>query len=120
MKQAIVVRKDLKMDCGKIAGQVAHASVRALWFLEIEYGEKKAQEMLDKWAEDGEVKIILKVRSEEEILQIKEKCESLGVHNALVHDTGKTQIKPNTLTTIGIGPDEDEKIDEITRGLKLL
>jgi putative transposase len=35
-------------------------------------------------------------------------------------DFGLTQITPNTLTCIAIGPDEDEKIDAVIKGLKLL
>ena len=59
MKQAIIVRKDLKMTCGKIAGQVAHASLRA-------YTQSEEMKRIDYYLQ-GEVKIILKVQSEEEL-----------------------------------------------------
>jgi PTH2 family peptidyl-tRNA hydrolase len=112
MKQAIIVRKDLKMSCGKIAGQVAHASVRAL----INSSEKNEA----YWFEEGETKIVLKVYSEDELKIIATECFAENIPYALVQDLGKTQIPEGTLTAIGIGPTDDEIIDDITQGLKLL
>jgi PTH2 family peptidyl-tRNA hydrolase len=112
MKQVIIVRKDLKMGCGKIAGQVAHASLRA--FL------KSSNDKALKYMASGEVKIVLKVRSKEELFNIYNKCISEEITVAMVRDAGRTQIDPHTPTAIGIGPDVEEKIDEIVGELKLL
>lgn len=113
MKQAIVVRKDLKMSCGKIAGQVAHASVSAYkkqnWFKRRQWFKK-----------DNQVKIVLKVKSQEELVDIMYECMLKGIKYAAIHDAGKTQIEPNTLTAVGIGPYDEDEIDEIVGGLKLL
>lgn len=113
MKQAIVVRKDLKMSCGKIAGQVAHASLRA-------YRVTPKMER-DNWIYNyNEVKVVLKVQSEEELNKIIKRCEESDVPYSLVFDAGKTQIEPHTLTALGIGPDEDKVINDIVGDLKLL
>lgn len=113
MKQAIVVRKDLKMSCGKIAGQVAHASLRAYW--------ATPKETRDDWTYNyNEVKVVLKVQSKEELEKLIEVCEDGGVSYSWVFDAGKTQIEPNTLTAVGIGPDNDEVINSIIGDLKLL
>ena len=112
MKQVIIVRKDLKMDCGKIAGQVAHASVRA-------YKESEQYDRL-KWFIEGETKIILKVKSQEELENIMDRCKELKIPYSPVKDAGRTQIPPGTLTSIGIGPLKSETVDQITKGLKLL
>ncbi|PIX43420.1 peptidyl-tRNA hydrolase, partial [archaeon CG_4_8_14_3_um_filter_38_5] len=37
-----------------------------------------------------------------------------------IRDAGRTQIPPNTITALGIGPDNEEKIDKIVKNLKLL
>jgi PTH2 family peptidyl-tRNA hydrolase len=112
MKQAIIVRKDLKMSCGKIAGQVAHASVRAMI---------NAPDInVERWFENIETKVVLKVYSEEELWDLATICIDSGVPCSLVRDAGKTQLEPDTLTALGIGPDNDDIINEITKGLKLL
>lgn len=112
MKQIIIVRKDLKMSCGKIAGQVAHASVRAQQVAG--YFNRR------KWFKEGETKVVLKVKSLEELLKASKVAHQSGFKVVGVHDLGKTQIPEGTLTTIGIGPYEDVLLDELFGELKLL
>ena len=38
----------------------------------------------------------------------------------MVVDAGRTQIPTSTVTVLGLGPDEDEIMDEVTGDLKLL
>lgn len=113
MKQVIVVRKDLKMGCGKIAGQVAHASLRAYW--------KTPKEQRDDWTYNHiETKIVLKVNSEYELREIIHEASVSNIPFAVVHDAGKTQIGKGTLTAVGLGPADSGILNEITIGLKLL
>ena len=112
MKLAVLVRTDLKMGKGKIAGQVGHASVMAVMC---------GQHMLvEPWYDQGQFKIILKVPD----IQSLYKYEDLAIQNGLrtyrVVDFGLTQIEPNTLTCLAIGPAENEDIDPVIGGLALL
>jgi len=113
MKLAIVVRKDLDMSCGKIAGQVGHASVTA-------YRMATVTHEGEEWYFEGQKKIVLKVPDLFTLERIKETAFLNNVQVNAVHDFGLTQIAPNTLTCIAIGPDDDAKIDAIVGGLKLL
>jgi PTH2 family peptidyl-tRNA hydrolase len=113
MKQAIVVRKDLKMGCGKIAGQVAHASLRAYWATN--------KEDRDNWTYNhNETKIVLKVYSSKDLDEIILRCEELDIPCSWVFDAGKTQIEPHTFTAVGVGPCSKDDIEEVVGGLKLL
>lgn len=112
MKQSIIVRTDLKMDKGKTASQCAHASLAT--FLKA----KKANK--DAWLEEGMKKVVLKVSSEAELMELYEKAKKAKLPSELIMDRGLTQIKAGTITSLGIGPAEDEKIDKISGKLKLL
>ena len=112
MKQVIVIRTDLKMGKGKIAAQSAHASVSAM--------EKVKKSDVEKWKNEGQKKIVLKVSSLEEIMGLKKKCADAKIPCVMIADAGKTQLDPGTITALGIGPDEDEKINKITGNLKIL
>lgn len=111
-KMVIVVRKDIKMSIGKTCAQVAHAAV--------ELSLKANKEILKKWLEEGGKKVVLYVNSLEELLELKEKAERLGINNVLIIDRGLTEVKEGTITCLGLGPDEEEKIDKVTGHLPLL
>jgi peptidyl-tRNA hydrolase, PTH2 family len=112
MKQIIVMRADLNMSRGKIAAQACHASLGSY---------KKADDrILKKWESEGEKKVVLKVNSLEELFEVYELAKVTNMPIYLVHDAGHTEIPKSTVTCLGIGPDEDEKIDKITQELKLL
>ncbi len=115
MKLVVVVRTDLNVGKGKICAQVAHAAVECV--LET---LKKDPEKVEKWRREGAKKIVLKIKSEKELLEIYEKAKKEGLVTVLIKDAGLTQIPPGTITCVGIGPDDDEKIDKITGHLKLL
>lgn len=112
MKQAILVRIDLKMEKGKLVAQGSHASVEAVM-------ESSKNKVMD-WREEGMKKIVLKVKDKKELLDYKKKAENLGLVTALITDAGLTFFDKPTITCLGIGPDDDEKIDSITKDIKLL
>ncbi|MCL5011451.1 MAG: peptidyl-tRNA hydrolase Pth2 [Candidatus Marsarchaeota archaeon] len=112
MKQAIVLRSDLGMGKGKLVAQGAHASVECV--------RKSSKELVHEWLEEGSKKIVLKVSSEKELIELLDKCKKTGVEACIIADAGFTQIPSGTLTALAIGPDRDEKVDKITSKLKLL
>jgi len=115
LKQAIVVRTDLKMGKGKLATQVAHASLLAA-----EIVRKRNERKFTGWMLKGGKKVVLKVRSLEELMEVKREAEKRGLAVALVEDAGLTQLEPGTVTCLGIGPESEEAVDGVTSHLKLL
>ncbi|MEM4472139.1 MAG: peptidyl-tRNA hydrolase Pth2 [Archaeoglobaceae archaeon] len=112
LKQVIVVREDLNLSRGKLAVQVAHASI--LGFL------KSEKEKREAWLREGQKKIVLKVKNLEELFEIKNKAEREKLTTAIVEDAGLTEIPPGTITALVIGPDESKRIDKVTGSLPLL
>ena len=111
-KQAIVVRKDLKLGKGKIVSQGSHASLGS--FLNANKRIRKV------WLKEGSKKIVLKVGSLKQLKNIRRKAAYAKLPNFIVRDAGLTQIKKGTITALGMGPAAEEKIDKITKNLKLL
>jgi len=112
MKQAIIVRRDIKMGRGKLSAQCAHASIGA--YLKAKKSDK------EKWIKSGMKKVVLKVSDEEQIKKLYGITKKEKLACELIRDAGLTQIKPETITALGIGPADDKKIDKITSKLKLL
>ena len=112
MKQVIIVRQDLKMPKGKMCAQVAHASVSAVL--------KSDKKIVKEWCSSGMAKIVVKVKNEKELINYFQLAKDEGLVTSLITDAGKTVIAPGTKTCVGIGPDEEEKLDLITGELSLL
>ncbi len=113
-KQVIVVRKDLKISCGKMAVQVAHASLEAA-----ELVKNRNPELYKEWKGEGAKKVVLSVESEGELFDVYRRAQELGIPSVLVRDAGLTEVPPGTPTAVGIGPDREERIDRITGRLRL-
>ena len=119
IKQVIVIRKDLNMRKGKMIAQGCHASISFLNKIITE--NLSIPDIYTEWLKKGQAKICVGVDSLEELLDIynKAKKDKLEVH--LTKDSGLTEFKGNpTITCLAIGPDKSDKIDEITKHLKLL
>ncbi len=102
------------MGKGKIAAQVAHASLEAY-----KRTLKKHPEWVEEWEREGSKKIVLKVSSEKDLLDLYERAKK-EVPAALVRDAGYTQVEPGTVTCAGFGPAPDEIMDRLFGHLKLL
>ncbi len=111
-KQAILVRQDLQLPKGKLAGQCSHASVETVL--------KSDKKIVEAWRNQGMPKIVLKVKDEKELLQYLSQAQDANLIVSLITDAGRTVIAPGTKTCVGIGPDDEKKIDKVTGTLKLL
>ena len=130
-KQVIVVRKDLNMRKGKIAAQVAHASMKVIldeMSIDVSnmgrtYYELKIynDDPLLEWLGKLFTKIVVGCNSEEELLELKSQADKIKIRNSIIQDSGLTEFHGvPTYTVLAIGPDDSEKIDKITGHLKLL
>ncbi len=112
LKQVIVMRADLKLPKGKAAAQVAHASVEAVL--------RSSDTLVEPWHASGMKKIVLKVADEKALIELFGKAQRAGLIASLITDAGKTVVAPGTKTCIGIGPDDEGKIDAVTGDLQML
>lgn len=127
LKQVIVVRTDLNMSPGKLAVQVAHASTLLVEALRDETEiEQESQVMTQaylwykEWKSGLYRKIVVTASSEDELTNIREMAVKARLPTVEVYDAGLTELPPNTLTCVGIGPAPSDIIDDVTGNLKLL
>ncbi|MFB6121994.1 MAG: peptidyl-tRNA hydrolase Pth2 [Haloferacaceae archaeon] len=111
MKQAIVARADLGMGEGKLAAQVAHASLSA--------SEDASERTRKAWKGEGQKKVVLKVDGEAAIFELADVAEGEGLPHAVVRDAGHTQLEPGTVTALAVGPGDDDVVDRVTGDLPL-
>ena len=114
LKQVILARTDLKMGKGKLAVQVAHASLEAF-----KKALKKDPQLVSEWQLEGQAKVVLKIGSQKEAIDYFNKVKGKFAA-ALIKDAGLTQLKPGTITCLGIGPADANALDRVTGQLKLL
>lgn len=145
VKQVIIVRKDLlssaypdminKMGEGKLAAQVAHASIAPI--LEKMRGvdyvnhippennyelilKLKKEDPLTLWLEGSFRKIIVYVKNEEQLLKKFNELKEAGIICSLIKDSGFTVFSEPTNTCVGVEPMFAEDIDKFTGKLRLL
>ena len=137
VKQVILVRKDIKMSKGKLAAQVAHASMGAILKL-LRSGEIHQRlfysstdkdnrhrfvcdsEYVQHWLDNSFTKICLAVPD----LATMQHCHRLALQKniptSFIIDEGRTCFSEPTATCCSIGPWDSDQIDEITGDFKLL
>jgi PTH2 family peptidyl-tRNA hydrolase len=112
MNQAIVARTDIGMGDGKLAAQVAHASLKAY--------EKAHTKTQREWKDGGQKKVVVKASGESEIHELAEQARREGLPHAVIRDAGHTQLEPGTVTALAVGPGEENLVDRVTGELSLL
>jgi peptidyl-tRNA hydrolase len=112
MKQVIVVNEALRLPRGKLAAQVAHASVAAL--LQATPAAQRG------WLAVGMPKVVLRAESDAELHALDARAAELGLPAALIRDAGRTVVPVGTVTCLGIGPADVGAVDALTGALRLL
>ncbi|RDJ35129.1 MAG: aminoacyl-tRNA hydrolase [Crenarchaeota archaeon] len=131
-KQVIVVRRwyqdaqgrMFSLRAGKFIAQASHASMafltkRLAQLTENDY-KITLSEVEQAWLNSSFAKVVVRVNSEEELLEIERKAKEAGLECNVVTDSGRTEFKGiPTKTCLAIGPDIADKIDSITANLEL-
>ena len=138
IKQVIVMRTHYpdgkgglrKVRQGKMIAQGSHASLGVITSrLQdsgddcFELGPQDDWDWYDvrAWLEHKFTKIVVSVKSEEELLELHKKAQDAHLPSCLIQDAGDTEFGGvPTYTALGIGPARSEKLDPITGNLPLL
>jgi len=138
VKQVLIWRTDLrnqhgnKVRTGKIAAQLAHASMLAI----LNEGYKEPDDPdahesqvfqipmnddMKEWLGDRFTKICVGVDSLEHLTFIYDEAKKINIPCSIICDAGVTEFNHMpTFTAVAIGPAQSDIIDKITGDLKLL
>ena len=135
-KMVLVMRKDLKVRRGKECAQAGHASMA--WLTNRIRGLKSFSkrlkylftgniyELLDftpaekEWVDTSFAKVVVQVDSLDKLREIELLAANACLEVNLITDSGRTEFDGvPTITCIGIGPDEVDKINKVTGELSL-
>jgi PTH2 family peptidyl-tRNA hydrolase len=111
LKQVIILKEELSMSRGKQIAQACHASLKSY--------QKASNKAQKAWEEQGAKKIALS-NDDTNIKERFQQAKSLQIPASLVKDAGHTELQPGTITALGLGPAEEEKINKVTGDLKLI
>lgn len=130
-KQVIVVRRDLKLKRASLAALVAKASAEFF----VDNNESSRNDKLtvkltpqeSEWLMGGSTRIVLGVPSETVLRNLLMKaeiaglsCYSVSASSSTSRDAGDIGDVIEETLAVAIGPDDSDKIDQITGNLKLL
>lgn len=119
VKMVIVMRKDLNMTKGKYVAQGSHASLGLV--LDIKKRKNPYHtEILDKWLGESFVKVVVVVKSLEELHEIYNEAINRGEATTLITDNGLTMFNGQKTDTCLSILGYRGKVDEITGHLPLL
>ena len=108
----LLVRKDLKMQTGKIAAQCGHA---------VEHlALQTPKRIIQEYHNSGHLKVVLQVRDLDELYFIESECVRNRIQTFMVTDAGHTQVAAGTKTVLGIGPVRKKNAPNAVAALKLL
>lgn len=115
-KMVLVANMSLKMGTGKLAAQVGHAT---LGVYRQAMNSEVGRDAIEAWTRHGQVKIVLRGHSTEQLMDMCKAAKDGGCFYYLVQDAGYTQIPPGSRTVLGVFGTV-EQVDAVTGGLKLL
>jgi peptidyl-tRNA hydrolase, PTH2 family len=123
VKQVIVIRRDLRMRRGKEIAQGAHAAMAWLTRRMRFSGHLGCVELSaveQQWLTTSFRKVTVTVGSEEQLMAVYQNAKAAGLVAELITDSGRTEFHGvPTPTSLGIGPDYDDRIDPVTGDLGL-
>lgn len=123
-KQVIVMRTDLNMRKGKMVAQGAHASLAAVWMIDVDHCAASPVYDYDayrSWRNGTFTKICVSVDSVNALLEVHAAAHEAGLPVTMIIDSGATEFHGvATYTCLAIGPAWAEDIDKITGKLRLL
>src|SRR5437870_12304531 len=101
-KLVIAVRSDLELSRGKLAVQVAHASVMAAFD-----AKARHRKWFAEWSGEGQKKVGVKGGPLAEVHGLGTKARAVGLTTALGDEAGLTELAPGAVPCLGIGPGRD-------------
>ena len=145
MKQIIIVRKDLNMSKGKMAAQVAHASMAFLTSVMKKNSKISIynssyyscrflihKKLYEEWICSSFTKVILEAKNKYQLEKVYKIAEELGLKEGVdyfpIKDNCCTELEPEevdengvgrTLTCVGFIPLSDETANKISKKYQL-
>lgn len=112
LTQLILVNGELDMGAGKIAAQIAHASL-GLYSQLFWDGSNEQREHLQAWDETNAKKNIYKASGLDKIKQIESILKKNKIYTKMIADAGRTQIKAGSITVMASMPIPLNRLNEL-------